>query len=158
MRPVVGGHVIRARGIALAAVIWGLVATCVVAADEGGDPAVDPAIPPGEEEIIAGMLGRGAAVQHCTLVRGGVDYTVIDAVYDCPGGEVSVQLAHPWKATATSIQTGQFAITVQGGSPPRGFEEALARLVHAREDDFQWGWQESDAPPDDGADDSAAGE
>src|SRR5262245_31423224 len=108
MRP----HMICARGVALVAVLCGLLATSVVAADDGGYAGVYPAIPPGEEEVIASMLGRGVALQGCMFTGGGVEYTVIKATYACPGGQVTLQLDHPRNASATSTQTGQFAITV----------------------------------------------
>ena len=103
------------------------------------------------------MLGRGMALHDCTLISGGVEYTTIKATYDCPGGEVTLQLDHPRNATATSTQTGQFAITVQSGSPPLGFGDALTSLIRTQEDHFQWSWPQDDAAAeDDNADDNAA--
>ena len=105
------------------------------------------------------MLGRGMFVHDCTLASGGVEYTVIKATYACPGGAVSLQLDHPRNATATSTVTTQFAITVQSGSPPPGFENALASLVRSQEDGFQWSWPEDDAAADDDdADEDGAAE
>ena len=147
-----------ARGVALAAVLCVPLVASVVAADDGDHPTGDPAIPPGEEELIASMLGRGMALHDCTLISGGVEYTTIKATYDCPGGEVTLQLDHRRNATATSTQTGQFAITVQSGSPPLGFGDALASLIRSQEDDFQWSWpqQYDGAAEDDNAGDNAA--
>jgi len=146
-----------ARGVALAAVLCVPLVASVVAADDGDHPTGDPAIPPGEEELIASMLGRGMALHDCTLISGGVEYTTIKATYDCPGGEVTLQLDHRRNATATSTQTGQFAITVQSGSPPLGFGDALTSLIRTQEDHFQWSWPQYDAAAeDDNADDNAA--
>src|SRR4051794_12652368 len=116
----------RRRGIALAAVSCLLLAAAVVAAGDGDQPMGDPAIPPGEEELIAGMLGSGMALRDCTLVSGGVEYTAITATFACPAGEVVLRLDHPRRATATSLLTGRFAVTLQSGAPPPGFGDALA--------------------------------
>jgi hypothetical protein len=129
---------------------WALLRTLAVAAD---DVAPDPAIPPGEEAVIAAMLGKGGALQSCVLTSGGVEYSVIKATYACPGSAVSVRLDHPRNAAPTSMLTGQFAITVDGGAPPAGFVNALASAVRAQERSFEWGWADPEpAPdPDDGA-------
>lgn len=161
MRPVHGSEVCwrmrYARRVALAAALCTLLAAPVVAQDAGESPAGDPAIPPGEEELIAGMLGRGVALNDCRLVSGGVEYTIIKATYECPGGRVTLQLDHPRNATPTSLQTGQFAVTVQEGAPPPGFEDTLVGLIRAQERDFQWNWPQADAAADgDTADDDAA--
>ena len=146
-----------ARGVALAAVLCVPLVASVVAADDDDYPAGDPAIPPGEEQLIATMLGRGLALHDCTLTSGGVEYTVIKATYDCPGGEVALELGHPRNATVTSTQTGQFAITVEGGSPPPGFQDALASLIRSQEEEFEWSWPQHDAAAEnDDADDDAA--
>ena len=143
------------RGVALAVV---LLAGSVISADGDEYPPGDPAIPPGEEEVIAAMLGRGMALHDCTLISGGVQYTVIKARYNCfPGNEVTLELGHPRNATLPSIQTGQFAITIQSGTPPPGFQDALASLVRSREGAFEWSWPEYDpAAENDDADDDAA--
>ncbi len=134
------------RGVALAAVLCTLVGASVVAAD---DDAGDPVIPPGEEQVIANMLGRGIGLQYCNLVSGGVEYSVIKATYNCLGNQVTVELGNPRNATATSIQTGQFAITVQSGSPTAGFQDALASLVRSQEANFQWTLPRHEAPTED---------
>ena len=143
----------RARGVALAALSCALLAASVVAANDGDVPIGEPAIPPGEEELIAGMLGRGMALRDCTLASGGVEYTVIKATYACPAGAVSLVLDHPQNATAASMVTGQFAVTLQSGAPPAGFGEALASLIRAREAAFVWSWPEHEGAA---ADDEAA--
>ena len=85
------------------------------------------------------------ALPDCTLVRCGVDYTVIVATYSCLDGGVTIELGHPQNATDTSITTAQFAITVQSGTPPPDLQDALVSLIRSREADFVWGWQESAA-------------
>jgi hypothetical protein len=101
------------------------------------------------------MLGRGTAVDYCTLVSGGVQYTVIRATYDCLGSPVTLELGHPRNATGPSTQTGQFAIRVASGTPPPGFQDALASLVRSREGYFQWTWPEYDPAAENEADDAA---
>jgi hypothetical protein len=144
------------RRLVPAAALCVLLCAHVVAATDGDDPPGEAAIPPGEEELIASMLGRGIALHGCTLVRGGIEYTVVKAAYDCPDGEVSLQLQHPRNATEPSVQTARFAITLESGSPPREFAHALASRIRSQEGGFQWGWAESDVPADDDADDTAA--
>jgi hypothetical protein len=136
-------RVLRGRAVALA-LSCALLATPVPAADDE-DPGSDPVIPPGEEELIARMLGRGIVLHGCVLVSAGVEYTIIRATYRCPGGDVAFRLAHPRNAKATSVLTRQFAIDVDSGVPPPGFQETLASLVQPREENFEWIW------PDDGA-------
>ena len=145
------------RGVALAAVLCALLAVSVVDADDD-HPSGDPAIPPGEEEVIAAMLGRGMALHQCTLISGNVEYTVIKATYGCPGGEVMLELGHPRNAASTSTQTAQFAIDVQSGAPPPAFQDALASLVRSQEERFTWSWPEYDAAAEDDATDVEAEE
>ena len=135
--------------VALTAVLYGLLAAPVLRAGDDA-PLGDPAIPPGEEDLIATMLGRGRSLQYCTLVRAGVEYTVIKATYDCLGGEVTLQLDHPRNATANSTRTGQFAITLRSGAPTPGFQDDLASLVRSREAGFQWSWPLNEPPAEDG--------
>jgi hypothetical protein len=143
MRPVHSHPVSRwrmtcGRGVALAALLSASLAASALAA---GDEFGDPAIPPGEEELIGAMLGRGMTFHDCTLTSGGVQYTVIKATYNCLlGGEVTFELAHPRNAAGASTLTGQFAIKVQSGSPPPAFQEALTSLIRSQEANFVWSW------------------
>jgi len=135
----------RFARVALAAASCAFLAALAVASDDG----VDPAIPPGEEQVIAGMLGSGLRIYACTLVEGRAEYSVIKGTYACPAGGVAVRLDHPRNATATSTLTAQFAVTVDGGSPPPGFQEALATVVRSQERGFQWRWAAALPPADD---------
>jgi|SRR5689334_19473571 len=138
------------HGIALAATLWTLLATSVVAADDDAATG-EPVIPPGEEQVVADMLGRGAGLQYCTLVSGGIHDNVISGVYNCLGNEVRVELGSLRNATATSIQTGQFAVSVQG-SPTAGFQDDLVARVRSAEGNFQWTWPQRDVAPPEGGD------
>jgi len=128
------------RAVALAVVSCVLLAASVVAATEAEPPILEPVIPPGQEALIAGMLGRGIALPDCTLVSCGVDHTVIEATYSCVDGDVTLEFGHPQNAPA---QTAQFSITVQSGTAPPDLQSALVSLIRAREAGFVWGWQES---------------
>src|SRR5438105_10179443 len=97
------------------------------------------------------MLGKGTRIGGCELIRSRVEYTVIKATYKCPhhGGRVAFELCHPLNVTApSSIQTGQFAITLQSGSPPLSFQDALVSRIRSRETDFVWTWAEPAAVDD----------
>ena len=148
-RPESRWRMLHGRGVGLAALVCALLAASLVAADDDDNPGGDPAIPPGEEELIGAMLGRGMALHQCALVSGDVEYTTIKATYRCLGGEVALELAHVGSARASSTQTRQFAITVKRGSPPPGFRRDLAALVRSSEGNFEWSWPES-ATQDDG--------
>lgn len=134
------------RAVALTVVSWALLATSLVAASDAQSPPVEPVITPGQEALIASLLGRGMALPDCALVGCGVDHTVIVATYGCPDGDVTLELGHPQNATDTTTQTAQFAITVQSGTPPPpDFQQALVSLVRAREASFVWALAESAA-------------
>jgi hypothetical protein len=130
------------RRVALGAVVGALLAASLVTASD--DDFGNPAIPPGEEQVVATMLGRGVALQYCTLVSGGVEYSVIKGTYNCLTSEATFELRHPRYATAGSTQTEKFVITLASGSAPPGFQDVLTSLVRSHERDFQWSWPEYD--------------
>jgi hypothetical protein len=139
-----------ARGLALAILCHASLAASVAAADDHANRY--PAIPPGEERLIASMLGRARLVRDCKLISGGVEYTIIKATYDCPRGHVSLELGHPASATDESTQTGKFAITLLSGSPPPGFQDAVLSLIQSRETHFVWTWAEDAVAEEDTSD------
>jgi hypothetical protein len=103
----------------------------------------DPVIPAGHEQLLAAMLGKGVQLPGgCTLVSGEIEYSIVVATYSCPWGEVVLELGHSSNATPTSILTEKFALTLQSGSAPEAFGEALAQLIRSREAAFQWAWAE----------------
>jgi hypothetical protein len=98
-------------------------------------------IPPGQEELLAQMLGRGAALPaQCVFAGAEADHAVVRATYDCPSGAVVFELSHPSKAARGATQTDRFAIAVQGGTPPSGLADALAALIRSKEAAFEWKW------------------
>jgi hypothetical protein len=99
----------------------------------------DLVIPPGQEQLLGEMLGQGAELPDgCRLVNGEIEYRVVKARYDCPAGEVILELAHPSRAAATAPHTDRFAITVQSGSPPDSLVTALESRIRSKEAGFQW--------------------
>jgi hypothetical protein len=99
-----------------------------------------PMIPPGEEELLAEMLGRGDSLAGCAFTDAEVQFTVIKVTYICPGGAAAFELCHPSQAPRTAIQTAQFAFTKQSGSAPRSLVDALVSRIRSREDAFEWEW------------------
>jgi hypothetical protein len=99
----------------------------------------EPAVPPGNEELLLDMLGSGASLpENCSFANGQVEYTIVRASYRCPTGDVVVELAHPDRASPFSVQTERFALTVQEGSPPESLADAVAALIREREESFEW--------------------
>lgn len=114
-----------------------LLAAPALAAEEPATPG-SPMIPPGQEDLIAAMLGKGVTLAGCTLSAGEVIYTTIKATYACPGGEAVFEFSHPSTASREAIQTGQFAIMLKSGSPPRSLADALVSLIRSQEEAFEW--------------------
>ena len=104
-RPESAWRMVRGRGAGFAALLCALFAASLVAAGDDNYPTGDPVIPPGEEELIGTMLGKGTALDHCALISGGVEYTTIKATYRCLGGEVRLELANLRNARASSTQS-----------------------------------------------------
>ena len=109
---------------------------------ENRGPAVRQAvIPPGQEEQLANMLGRGATLPgQCQFARAQVDQSVISSTYTCPQGEVVVELAHPSVAASDAATTEKFAIAVREGAAPPEFLEGLLERIRAEEAAVEWAW------------------
>ncbi|MGH7788060.1 MAG: hypothetical protein ACRERC_14405 [Candidatus Binatia bacterium] len=106
--------------------------------NEYGD-LTEPAIPPGQEELLATMLGKGATLASgCKLTAGSIEHTLVRATYACPEGEVVLQVGHPSTARAALVTTAQFALTTLSGTPPATLPGELTALVKAREAEFAW--------------------
>jgi hypothetical protein len=138
--------------VALAALL-----SAPAAATEGErDVIYEPVVPPGNEELLSDMLGRGAPLpDECKFAGGGADGPVIQSRYKCSSGEVVFELAHPTNIDKPATQTTeQFAVTLQKGSPPAGLVDVLVWLIRSRESDFEWAWLEHKVPAED-SDDAA---
>ncbi len=104
----------------------------------GGRQAV---IPPGQEELLVNMLGKGIELPGpCKLSGAEAKQTMIRADYACPSGAIAVELYHPDNAPSGAAKTAQFAVVIPAGSPPDGFRDALVERVKAHEAPFEWKW------------------
>jgi len=110
------------------------------AATLAGRPGeIRPLIRPGQEEVIADMLGRGELlVGSCRLVEGQIDGAGVTGTYSCTEGRFGVRLDHPSRAPADATRTRDFAVVLVAGSPPPGFLDALADRVRRDEPSFEW--------------------
>jgi MYXO-CTERM domain-containing protein len=108
-------------------------------------------IPPGQEALLAEMLGRGAALPgQCEFAGGQVDRQVVVGTYKCPGGEVVIELRHPNTAPPDQPRSEQFAVVVRSGAAPAELTTSLVERVRDREGDFEWastGAQSAPAAP-----------
>ena len=96
-------------------------------------------IPPGQEELLAEMLGRGATLPgDCKFAGAEANRTVITTTYTCAQEEVAFELRHPSAAPPGATQTGRFAIALHHGTPQKDLTEALVALIRSREGGFQW--------------------
>jgi hypothetical protein len=93
----------------------------------------------GQEELLANMLGRGAAFPGpCEFTGAKASPKAIQSTYKCPAGEVELELSHPSKAPASAVRTSRFAIAVLKGSPPADFSAAREARIRTHETTFQW--------------------
>src|SRR5712691_618151 len=100
----------------LAAVIRALVFAGVVS---GAAPVLAQVILPGQEDVLAAMLGSGVTLPDgCTFADGQVERAVVRATYRCPSGDVVIELSHRDVPDPRAIRTERFALSVVAGSPP----------------------------------------
>ncbi len=105
----------------------------------GTAPARAQIIPPGQEPLIAAMLGKGAPLPTgCSFAGGQVDHGVVRATYQCPYGKVLIQLSHRDAGSSQAIRTTRFAVTVVEGSPHDDLLAAIAALIRSQESEFEW--------------------
>ncbi len=106
--------------------------------EEGGAVIV-----PGKEQLLAEMLGQGATLPgKCAFLGGQIERSFVQAKYQCPDGEVTLDLRHVKSASAPLAKTEQFAIAVASGTPPAGLVDEVASLVRSKEAGFEWKWIE----------------
>jgi len=110
-----------------------------------------PVIPPGQEDLLAQMLGLGVSLPgDCKFTGGQADGPAIRATYRCGGaapstpgqggGEIVLKLLHPSEAPPAATRTEHFAVTVESGSPPDGLVDALTTRIRSQEGGFKWLW------------------
>ena len=104
-----------------------------------GTPARAQTIPPGQEELLSAMLGKGSELPDgCTLGDGGIEHDVVRTTYHCPDGNVVVQLAHASARGPHALITDRFALTVVEGPAHPDLLRAIEALVRSREAAFEW--------------------
>jgi hypothetical protein len=112
-----------------------------------GQSPDDHVVPPGQEELLADMLGRGETLPgQCRFGSGQVSGQVVLGTYTCPGGEVVVELRHPSTAATDNPRTERFAVAVRSGTAPAELTTALVERIRAREGDFEWVSRSQPAP------------
>jgi hypothetical protein len=112
------------------------------------EPLSEPlaVIPPGREDSLADMLGRGATLPgQCAFTSGKIDRDNVAVTYTCRNGPVVVTLRHPEKAAEDATLTEKFAIEVTSGSAPPGLMDELATRIRSREAGFEWIWLGAEA-------------
>jgi hypothetical protein len=96
-------------------------------------------IPPGQEELFAAMLGRGATLpEGCAFATGQIERTLVRGVYTCSGERIVVELRHPSAAPADAARTAKIAIVTTEGAPPAALLASLRERVREREGAFAW--------------------
>lgn len=96
-------------------------------------------IPPGNEELFAAMLGRGATLPDgCAFATGQIERTLVRGSYTCSGERIVVELRHPSAAPADAMRTAKLAIVATEGTPPAALLASLRERVQEREDGFSW--------------------
>jgi MYXO-CTERM domain-containing protein len=107
-----------------------------VAADSEANRNV---IPPGQEALLADMLGQGAALPgECRFAGGKVEGRSALVTYNCSAGEIVIELHHPSAAPVGATRTERFAVAVRRGSPAPGMVEAVVSRIRSREGEFKW--------------------
>jgi hypothetical protein len=97
------------------------------------------AIPPGQDRLVAEMLGRDQAVGPCRLVVVDMSPATIEASYGCrgDGGLVDVVLEYPSSEQGAAFITREFAVRARGAPPPE-LLDALHRRIAEREGEWRW--------------------
>lgn len=120
-----------------------------------GDELSEPSIEPGQEDVLAKLLGQGTTLPNaCEFTDGAIEYSVITATYRCNAGVVVLQLVHSSRAPKDAVLTETFAISIESGAPPESLVDAVAAQVRTHESDFEWSWSAPE-PAEDGGGDAA---
>lgn len=129
------------RRLVFVTLLWTMTSPAVAAPVPRPSPRGEPVIPPGQEELLGNILGRGAALPGgCAFTGGQIEHATVVGRYQCDGGGVTIELSHPSRAPAGSLQTDRFAVIERGGTPPPGFSDALASWIRSHEAAFEWKW------------------
>lgn len=132
------GHAIVCAVLAALTVLGALQRPALAAAtpEAAAEKAV---IQPGQETLVADMLGKGATLPDgCAFTDGRIEAEAVAGTYRCTSGDVGIELRHPSIAPPEALRTAQFALTVTKGTAPSALTEALTARIRANEDKFQW--------------------
>ena len=129
------GHYARLGGICYLVFLGAVVTFGTIATADRGSHTV---VLPGQEELIADIVGSGVTLPGgCQFTGGNIDDTV-RAHYACDTGPVTIQLSHRGTASSAVAETTYFRIRVIEGSPPPDLVEALVARTRAREENVRW--------------------
>jgi len=129
------GHSARLGGICYLVFLGAVVTFGTIATADRGSHTV---VLPGQEELIADIVGSGVTLPGgCQFTGGNIDDTV-RAHYACDTGPVTIQLSHRGTASSAVAETTYFRIRVIEGSPPPDLVEALVARTRAREENVRW--------------------
>jgi hypothetical protein len=99
-------------------------------------------VPPGQEDLVAGMLGRGELLDGCRLIEVDMQPEAVVGTYRCEGSgdPIAVVLGHPSSGHGAAFTTAKFAVSVRGPAPT-GLLDALRSRITERE--AAWPWLET---------------
>jgi hypothetical protein len=100
-----------------------------------------PVIAPGQEPLLADMLGKDASLPGgCAWAGATVEETRVVSWYTCAGERVELELRHPTDALApdAAARTDRFAVRLKSSSAPPDLAAAIAVRIRAREAEFRW--------------------
>jgi hypothetical protein len=101
-------------------------------------------IPPGQDELVAHMLGGGEVLAGgCRLRDARIEEDHIAVSYDCDAGPAKIELDHPESAVPGAITTARFALVAKGDGEDALLQALAARL---RESETSFVWQRIDVP------------
>jgi tetratricopeptide (TPR) repeat protein len=96
-------------------------------------------IPPGNEALVADVLGARPLPADCALGDVSIDRTQVSASWTCAGKPAHLTLVHPGdrQAEGAAAKTAQFALVASPGTPSALVDE-MARRLKAREGEWRW--------------------
>ena len=120
------------RGFTVAA----LLASPALARAQAGQAFIGP----GQEDLLAEMLGKGSALPGgCAWTGASVERARVVSSYGCADARVEIELRHPGDAVeAADARTESFALRVHAGAAPPGLVAAIEARVRVGEAAFHW--------------------
>jgi hypothetical protein len=132
------GHAIAYAVLAALTVLGALQRPALAAATPVAE-AQKAVIQPGQETLVADMLGKGVTLPDgCAFADGRIEAEAVAGTYRCASGDVGIELRHPSIALPDAHRTAQFALTVTKGTAPPALIDALTARIRAHEDKFEW--------------------